>query len=253
MANSNNRTVIEQKALSSFSDVKLLVAESKAEIAFKTLSELAKKTSNDMQNQVILLQSRFNSWKLDDISGLSPARSEMNSILKHLLELVDKIEKEVDETSAGDLEKLIDTLFTIKENLAIIRTKLEQKANQETSFIGRIWIALMPQLEGTLITICKILYEISQIVKLNEFALKINNEYHQDIMNLSVQNFARFVTKQDINTIDKLHKRLSETFLIQKPLKSEMSKYVVVGKNTEGVITQINFDKKAKSDVEKES
>jgi len=213
-----NRIVIEQKVQSSFEHLRLQIAENRTEKIFSTLSDIASKTNKDLQNQVILIQSRFNLWSSEDISGLNPAKSEMNQILINLLNLIDKIESEVNETNSKDLGVLIETLISTQKNLSKIRFNIEKRIQIESSFLGKIWIALIPQLEGTMTTIIKILYEINQLLKLDEFQNKISKEYGQDVVALNNPRLINFITTQDINTIDNFQKTLSETISInQRP------------------------------------
>lgn len=208
--------VIEQKVQSSFEHLRLQIAENKAEKIFTTLAEIATKTNKDLRNQLILIQARFNLWKSEENSGLNPARSEMNQILITLLNYIDRIEDEVNEANLEDLDALIGTLVLTNKNLSKIRIKLEKKIIMEPSFLGKIWIALLPQLEGTLTSITKILYEMNQLLKLNKFQQDIKNELGQDVISLDNPSLTNLITMHDINTIDAFKKTLLEIISINQ-------------------------------------
>jgi len=203
-------------------EIKKKVAENKTEKVFETLSELAKKTNVDLKNQLILVQSRYNAWKTDDQKGFKPERSEMNLILSNLLDLVDKFEKEIDQPDEEELDNLANTLNNAQINLTRIRTKIEYNMNFETTFLGKIWMALMPQVEGTLMTICKILFEIREFVKLESQVKKMKDEYGVDI-ELNISPYSKnIISEQDISKVEKLHKTMMDTYITNKQSKQKV-------------------------------
>ena len=211
-----NRIVIEQRIQETFEDIKFQLAENKTEKVITTLTEIVKGKNKDFQNQLILIQSRYNSWTTQDIMGTNPPQSEFSKIVKSLLDIVDRIEADFNskKNNWNKLDDLLNVILESKSVLEKIRPSLENEMGKEKSILGRIWIALLPQLEGTLTTICKIISEIIYIGKITEFKNETNKKYGKDVISLKVPDFTHFISNQDINSVESLYKSLDETVSI---------------------------------------
>ena len=206
----HNRIVLEQKIQESFANIKSTIAENKTEDVLKTLSVVVKNTNRDLQNQLTMITSRYNAWKTDSIIGLSPPIEQFNAITKSLVQFVDAIQTEFskEEGALNTLDNLAASMLKTKSVLSKLKPDLKKAIQTQNPVIGKIWIALLPQLEGTITTICYLLKEVSEIARFIEFERSFKSDSGKLVLELAPPQFSKAIMSKDIDSLNELYKAL---------------------------------------------
>lgn len=206
-----NRIVIEQRVQRSFEEIKLQIVENKHEKVFSTLREMVSNSNKDLKNQLNLIEFRFNKWKSDELIGLSPSSVEFTKIIMSLLEYVDQLD-EISKNSQKNQANFFQTfgLLTgsLNNSLEIIsdlEPKLEIAMKENKTLQGKIWLAMIPQLKGTVKTIIKLLEELQYIMMINSLQVEVKNKYDFDFVNVENNKIGNFLLDTDIEVLGNLY------------------------------------------------
>lgn len=161
-------------------EIRQLIATDKTEKAIDFLLNIIKERDKEMFNQILLLHSRFSSWRVRERLGISDGRAECNKINLALLEIISEIELLEENETINIEDNYVPKLkFEFQSKFEILANKMEISLFlEEVDF--RVKNNLLPHYE----------FEISEQKIVEKELEKINNmtsdnvEYRRKILTL---------------------------------------------------------------------